>query len=98
MRRVLMLVGPAVLAVGLTIPGSAARPAPASAPGPAASASSGSVVSACADMCPMIYEPVVCELSDGVTRTFSNDCVARTYACDHNLRIIGCVARRAVAR
>jgi hypothetical protein len=46
-------------------------------------------------MCPMIYEPVICALSDGVTRTFSNDCVARVYACDHNLRIIGCVARRA---
>jgi hypothetical protein len=86
MRRVLMLAGPIVLAVGLTVPGSAAEPAPGPPPEP--------VVSSCTGMCPMIYEPVMCELSDGVTRTFSNDCVARDYACDHSLRIIGCVARQ----
>ena len=85
MRRVLILVGPIVLAVGLTVPGSAAAPPP----GPAAEP-----VSSCAGMCPMIYEPVICELSDGVTRSFSNDCVARAYACDHDLRIVGCVARQ----
>ncbi len=87
MRRVLMLVGPIVLAVGLTVPGSAAEPTAGPTPEP--------IVSSCAGMCPMIYEPVVCSLSDGVTRTFSNDCVARAYACDYNLRIIGCVARQA---
>ncbi|HEY7482850.1 MAG TPA: hypothetical protein VH912_00180 [Streptosporangiaceae bacterium] len=42
----------------------------------------------------MIYDPVTCVFSDGVTRTFGNDCVARNYACEHGLRIIGCVARR----
>jgi hypothetical protein len=86
MRRVLILVGPIVLAVGLTVPGSAAEPPP----GPAADPP----VSSCSSMCPMIYEPVMCELSDGVTRSFSNDCVARAYACDHDLRIVGCVARQ----
>jgi hypothetical protein len=86
MRRVLMLVGPIVLAVGLTVPGSAAEPAPRPKHQP--------IVSSCAAMCPMIYEPVVCSLSDGVTRSFSNDCVARAYACDHSLRIVGCVARQ----
>jgi hypothetical protein len=86
MRRVLMLAGPIVLAVGLTVPGSAADPVLRAMPQP--------IVSSCAVMCPMIYEPVVCSLSDGVSRTFSNDCVARAYACDHSLRIIGCVARR----
>jgi hypothetical protein len=45
----------------------------------------------------MIYEPVICLLSDGVMRTFSNDCVARSYACDHDLEIIGCVPRAAAA-
>jgi hypothetical protein len=86
MRRVLMLVGPIVLTVGLTVPGSAAEPPP----GPAAEPP----VSSCSGMCPMIYEPVICELSDGVTRSFSNDCVARAYACHHDLRIVGCVARQ----
>jgi hypothetical protein len=86
MRRVLMLVGPVVLAVGLTVPGSAAEPPP----GPAAEPPSPT----CSDMCPMVYEPVACEFSDGVTRSFSNDCVARAYACKYGLRIIGCVARQ----
>jgi hypothetical protein len=86
MRRVLMLVGPIVLAVGLTVPGSAAEPPP----GPTAEPPS----SSCSGMCPMVYEPVMCEFSDGVTRSFSNDCVARTYACEHDLRIVGCVARQ----
>jgi hypothetical protein len=86
MRRVLMLVGPIVLAVGLTVPGSAAEPPPSPISEPP--------VSSCSGMCPMIYEPVTCELSDGVTRSFSNDCVARAYACDHELRIVGCVARQ----
>jgi hypothetical protein len=89
MRRVLMLAGPVALAMGLTVSGSAAQPVPSPVP------SSGPVVSSCTDMCPMIYEPVICELSDGVTRTFSNDCVARAYACAHELRIIGCLARSA---
>lgn len=89
MRRVLMLVGPIVLAVGLSVPGSAAEPPP----GPTPEAPS----SSCSGMCPMIYEPVVCRLSDGVTRTFSNDCVARAYACEHGLRIVGCVAGEATA-
>ncbi|HZB29537.1 MAG TPA: hypothetical protein VE465_05170 [Streptosporangiaceae bacterium] len=84
MRRVLMLVGPTVLAVGLIVPGSAAG----SPPDPAAQPP----VSSCSGMCPMIYEPVVCELSDGVTRSFSNDCVARAYACDRALHIVGCAA------
>ncbi|HEU5159640.1 MAG TPA: hypothetical protein VFU43_21785 [Streptosporangiaceae bacterium] len=86
MRRVLMLVGPTLLAVGLTVPGSAAEPPPGPTPEPP--------VRSCSTMCPMIFEPVVCAFSDGVTRTFSNDCVARAYACAHELRIIGCVARQ----
>jgi hypothetical protein len=84
MRRVLMLVGSIVLSVGLTVPGSAAEPLPEPAGKPP--------VASCSSMCPMIYEPVICELSDGVTRSFSNDCVARSYACDRELRIVGCVA------
>jgi hypothetical protein len=85
MRRVLMLVGPIVLVAGLTVPGWAAEgpPRPTAEP-----------PSSCSGMCPMIYEPVACQLSDGVTRSFSNDCVARAYACDHDLRIVGCVARQ----
>jgi L-aminopeptidase/D-esterase-like protein len=89
MRRVLMLVGPIVLAVGLAVPGSAAEPLPRPEAEPP--------VSSCSGMCPMIYEPVICELSDGVTRSFSNDCVARAYACDRELRIVGCVARQVTA-
>ena len=93
MRRVLMVTGPMALLVSLAIPGSAAhRPSPADPTPPA-----GAVVSSCAAMCPMIYEPVICLLSDGVMRTFSNDCVARSYACDHDLEIIGCVPRAAAA-
>lgn len=86
MRRVLILAGPIVLAVGLTVPGSAAEPPPGPAAEPPASS--------CSGMCPMIYEPVACAFSDGVTRSFSNDRVARSYACDHDLRIVGCVARQ----
>jgi hypothetical protein len=87
MRRVLMLAGPIILAVSLAVPGSAAVPPPGPATEPPASG--------CSEMCLMIYEPVRCRLSDGATRSFSNDCVARAYACGHGLRIIGCVAGQA---
>jgi hypothetical protein len=81
MRRVLMLAAPTVLALSLTVPVAAADHTPE----PSAT---------CSNFCTMIYEPVTCELSNGETRTFSNNCEAEGYACQHGLEVIGCVARR----
>jgi hypothetical protein len=81
MRRVLTLAAPIALVMGLAVPAmAAAAPRPAGAAAPPS----------CSDMCLMMYAPVTCSYSDGVTRTFDNDCAARRYACEHGLRIIGC--------
>jgi hypothetical protein len=93
MRRVLMLAAPIVLALSLTTPVSAAEPTP----GPEAGAraeSPAKPATTCSNFCTMIYDPVTCELSNGETRTFGNDCEADRYACEQGLRVIGCVARR----
>ena len=89
MRRVLMMAAPIVLAVGLIVPFSVEQ----STPAPVSGRTDPAVIT-CSDMCPMIYEPVNCALSDGVTRAFSNNCAARSYACEHELQTVGCVARR----
>lgn len=44
----------------------------------------------CPQLCPTIYQPVTCELSDGSTMTFSNRCYATSYACNHGLTIVSC--------
>ena len=44
----------------------------------------------CSYMCPDIYLPVTCHLSDGSTMTFANGCYAGRYACLHGLTIISC--------
>lgn len=44
----------------------------------------------CATVCPQVYQPVTCKLSDGSTRTFGNRCEAGVYACRHKLKIVSC--------
>jgi hypothetical protein len=44
----------------------------------------------CPSVCPQIYQPVTCKMSDGSVRTFGNRCFADVYACQHELKIISC--------
>jgi hypothetical protein len=44
----------------------------------------------CPTVCPEIYQPVTCEMSDGSIHTFGNRCFADVYACQHKLKIISC--------
>jgi hypothetical protein len=45
----------------------------------------------CTDVCPAIFQPVRCKMSDGRVRTFGNFCEANVFACTHGLKIIRCV-------
>jgi hypothetical protein len=45
----------------------------------------------CPDMCPAVYDPVTCTMSDGTVLTFGNRCEAGVYACKHHLKIVSCV-------
>jgi hypothetical protein len=44
----------------------------------------------CPSVCPFIFQPVTCKMSNGTVRTFSNRCFAGVYACQHYLTIISC--------
>jgi len=44
----------------------------------------------CSDMCPAIYAPVTCKMSDGTVRRFENRCRAEVFACKHGLKIVSC--------
>jgi len=44
----------------------------------------------CSDICPDVYDPVTCEMSDGTVRTFGNSCEAGVFACQHRLKIVSC--------
>jgi hypothetical protein len=66
-------------AIGLT---SAASAAPKPAP---------EVMSVkCPSVCPLVFWPVTCQLSDGSVRTFTNRCFAGVFACQRQLRVISC--------
>ncbi|WP_067461188.1 hypothetical protein [Actinomadura macra] len=46
---------------------------------------------ACPTHCNAVYQPVVCIFNDGApARRFTNECFARVYACQHNLKIVRC--------
>ena len=57
------------------------------APSPARQASSVQ----CPELCPTVYDPVICVMSNGSLRQFGNACEAAVYACKHPGKIIGCV-------
>jgi hypothetical protein len=44
----------------------------------------------CPSMCPDVYKPVTCKMSDGTVRTFGNRCEAGVFACRHRLTIVSC--------
>jgi hypothetical protein len=44
----------------------------------------------CTDVCPAIFQPVTCKMSNGQVLTFSNSCEAGVYACKHKLKIVSC--------
>ena len=46
---------------------------------------------ACPSVCPAVYQPVTCKLSNGRTMTFGNRCEAGVYACRKGVKIISCV-------
>jgi hypothetical protein len=47
----------------------------------------------CPSVCAMIYQPVRCLFDNGASMPFGNTCQAESYACDHRLRIVGCMPR-----
>jgi len=44
----------------------------------------------CPSVCPQIYQPVTCTMSDGSVAKFGNRCFADVYACEHQLTIVSC--------
>ena len=44
----------------------------------------------CRELCPTIYRPVKCKMSDGKNYTFGNQCEAERFACQNKLEIISC--------
>jgi hypothetical protein len=44
----------------------------------------------CPELCPAVYDPVICLMSNGSRRKFGNACEAAVYACKHPGEIIGC--------
>jgi hypothetical protein len=58
-------------------------------PAGAASGSEQQITSvACTEVCPAIFKPVTCKLSDGRVLTFGNSCEAGVFACQHKLTIV----------
>ena len=56
----------------------------------ASSADSKSRTEPCPSICPKIYKPVICVMSDHSIRKFGNRCEANVYACKHRLTILAC--------
>jgi hypothetical protein len=77
--------------IGVTVAMVAAGVIGATGAASAASSASRDVPSAsCPEVCIVIYDPVVCVMSNGLIRKFGNACEARVFACKHSVVIIRC--------